>query len=64
MLEQVIMNLAVNARDAMPSGGTLSIHLDPVEVDAGLRPGPSGGHSTGSMHVRILSRRYSSSRSP
>ena len=33
MLEQVIMNLAVNARDAMPRGGTLTIDLSPMEVD-------------------------------
>ncbi|MBD3886149.1 response regulator [Phormidium tenue FACHB-886] len=33
-LHQVLMNLCVNARDAMPAGGTLHLSAENIEVDA------------------------------
>jgi two-component system cell cycle sensor histidine kinase/response regulator CckA len=50
-VEQVIMNLAINARDAMPDGGRLEIATGNLEVTAVAEDGPRAGVPEGSYVV-------------
>jgi len=51
-LEQVILNLAVNARDAMPEGGRLTIESETVEADEALVAG-TGARPGAYVRVRV-----------
>ena len=68
-LDQVLVNLALNARDAMPTGGRLDIEVDEAMLDAefalshlGAKPGPHVvfrvSDTGGGMTREVISRAF------
>jgi CheY-like chemotaxis protein len=54
MIEQILMNLAVNARDAMALGGKLTIEINPVNVGADYLEGSPEGRAGKFVRLRVV----------
>lgn len=52
-IDQVLMNLATNARDAMPNGGLLDIRTDTVQLDAMFKRNHGFGRPGPYVHISV-----------
>ena len=52
-LEQVVFNLVINARDALPRGGAIHVSLDTARVDPAAVPGEHGVSTAEYVRLRV-----------